>query len=164
MSDTISKNRSLPVVEVSSLPTPPDEFKPSPVPAMQALRKLADKAEAEAILAIEECELLGDQLINDLGKDVPSTVTLAELKAKKKKIIASKARLLFLVQYFEEIDDITNNDMVIALDTIIEEFEHNAKKKPQLRESYPALQKYGKTHGDSVKEGIARAKKKEDPK
>jgi hypothetical protein len=164
MSDTISKNRTVPVVETSSIPVPPDEFKPSPVSALQGLRRLADKVEAEAILAIEECETLGDQLSKDLGSDVPSIKTLADLKARKKQIIASKSRLLYLVQYLEEMDDIVNNDMVLALETIDNEFEHNAKKKPQLRESYPALQKYSKSHGDSVKEGLARAKKKEEPK
>jgi hypothetical protein len=166
MSDTIPNNRNLRVIEVSEIPTPPSEFKPSSQPDVQALRKLADKSEAEAILAVEECELLGEQLVKELGSDVPSSATLADLKARKKKITASKARLLFLVQYMEELDDIVNNDMVVELDRIIDEFEHNAKKKPHLREGYTALQKYAKTHSDAVKEGIARAArqvKKETP-
>jgi hypothetical protein len=164
MSDTISTNRGLPVVEVSSIPTPPEAFKPSTVSDSQGLRKLADKVEAEAILAVEECELLGEQLNKDLGNDVPSTKSLAELKARKKQIIASKARLLYLVQYLEELDDIANNDLVLALDAITDEFEHSVKKRPHLAESYSALQKYAKSHGDSVREGIARAKKKEETK
>jgi hypothetical protein len=164
MSDTILINRSLTVTEVTSIPTPPEEFKPSSVSEVQGLRKLGDKVEAEAILALEECELLGDQLTKDFGEDVPSARALGALKVRKKKLVASKARLLYLVQYLEELDDIINNDIVLALDTIIDEFEHNTKKRPQRQESYSALQKYAKSHGDAIKEGIARARRKESQK
>jgi hypothetical protein len=164
MSETITTNRGLWVVDAGGVPTPPEEFKPSTTADIQALRKIGEKAEAEAILALEECELRGDALSKELGNDVPSVESLAALKTRKKKIVETKARALYLLQYLEELDDIVNNDIALALEATNKEFEHNAEKRPQLRQSYPALQRYSKSHGDSVREGLARSKqKKENP-
>jgi hypothetical protein len=164
MSETISKNRGLARIDVDQLPTPPSEFKPSATSDIQALRKLADKAEAEAILALEESEKMGGELSKKLGEDVPSTAHLADLLAWKRSLTAVKARLAFLTQFVEEQEDIANNDIVVALGEITDAFDYKVKKRPELQGSFPALQKYGNTHSDSIKEGIARSKERQEKK
>lgn len=163
LDDKISTNRALALPEPASIPGPTPGYKPSEASERVYLKRIADKQQAEAIQSLDECIEKGPKLTEDLGRYVPSIETLSKLRAQKKLSIIVKAKVEALRRFVEEKDDILNHDIAVALDKITKELAHQIEtNNPQLENEYPETLSYSRAHGDSVREGRAKAKQQKD--
>jgi hypothetical protein len=160
LSDNIVRNRGLALPEPKSIPDVTAGYIPSQPSEKKSLRRIAEKLDAEAAQAIDQCVERGVELAKDLGEDVASINQLSALREKKKRLLSLKSKLAVLQQFVEEVDDITNHDIATVLSDLGDEIEHRAKKKPQLESTYHLVLKFVSAHGESVREGKARAQEK----
>ena len=158
--DTVTRNRTLPLVDPDEVPSPPQGFRVSEAAVKRALRKIPESQRAEALAALEEAAQKGAMLQQDLGRYAPPATRAEALLERAQVLRAGQTRALALFAYFRELEDINNHDVMSYLGVLRCEALHAAEHAPQIRREYPALTTLVEQRRESIVEGRARARAK----
>jgi hypothetical protein len=73
LNDTISTNRSLPVVESTRVPSPPEGYRTTPADVRRrVLRRVASDLEEELLSALRQYLASGEAIVKDIGPKAPA--------------------------------------------------------------------------------------------
>lgn len=160
-SDTIANNRNVGVPDPSVFPPVLPGYQPTELRTLRkSLRTIPQNARAEAISALETCAQQGDDLRRELGPNVPSSSEVSGLAARLQALRLGKARLISLLDCYEELEDIAYSDAESALEAIWEEHLHFVHKRPQLAEKYSFLKTYFQDRDEAIRKGIAESRRR----
>jgi hypothetical protein len=155
--DTVTRNRSLPLVDPEGVPSPPREFRESKAAVKRELRKIPESQRAEALAALAEAAGKGARLQVDLGRYAPPAPRAEALLERARVVRDGQTRALALLAYFRELEDINNHDVMAYLGALRCEALHVAEHAPQVRSEYPSLMALVDQRRESILEGRARA-------
>jgi len=154
--DTIAINRGLPLVAAALVPTPPSGFVPTDAATRaRRLRRLSDEHRSEARDALVEASRL--DLAGLLGKRAPDSARALVLADRMTKSEMLAARAEQLTRYSDEVDEIAMNDALTFLESIRNEYEHEAGHDPSIAMHFPALRRLFDSRSAAISKGIARS-------
>jgi hypothetical protein len=158
LDDQLAVHRGLSPIEASAIPTPPDDFKPTEVLVRnRRLRRVADRSRPQMMLALDEVAARGAGLQADLGQYAPGAEAAAQLSRRASTLSAAVSAASRLLNYLEELDEITLSDAALYLDSVNREYTHALSHKPSLATTYEQLARFINSRGEAISEGLAQA-------
>ena len=157
--DSLTINRSVPVVPASSVPAPPGAFHPTDTVSRQRRLRKVDQANLSELQgALRQIVQRGSDIVKHLGPNAPSAALSSALLTRFDGISASRTATLHFLAYLDEIEDIAISDMDQVTEQVDKLYQANVDSDSKLLPLYNTVVAYRALHGASVSLGIARKK------